>query len=82
MWLSGSLIGSQKGPAIPARLKAQWRQTERENAEAIVVRRQWMALLGFSPEEIEAACVKAFDLDLVDELEQLAAAKLLSGNVQ
>lgn len=75
MWIGGSIMGPQKGPTSTARLRAQWRQVDRENAQAREVRREWMALLGCDQEEIDAACKSAFDLDLVDELEQLAAAK-------
>ena len=74
MWMSGGVDPRRGSPPIPARLKAQWRQTEQENREAIDVRKQWMRLSGWSDEEIETACECCFDLSLADELEDLAAA--------
>lgn len=83
MWLSGERqsIGPQKGPACSRRLRAQWRQVDRENREAIEVRRQWMIMLGHSDSEIQTVCESAFDLSLVEELEQLLAAIALSKTV-
>jgi hypothetical protein len=78
MWIKPDLLGPQKGPATQPRLKAQWRQIDRENREAIAVRIEWMHLLGFDGEEIADACKDAFDLDLVDELAELVAAKMLA----
>jgi hypothetical protein len=78
-WIGGEIFGPQKMPATPARLKAQWRQVDVEHAEAIQVRREWMAVLGFSENEINVACANAFDLDLKDELDELVAAKVLAG---
>ena len=77
MWVNPDLMGPQKGPTTPARLKAQWRQVDQENREAIAVRREWMQVLGFSEAEIQIACDNAFDLDLADELADLAAAKMM-----
>ena len=67
-------IGPQRMPATPARLRAQWRQTDSENRESIAVRRQWMALIGCNSAQIETACVSAFNLNLAEELHQLSAA--------
>ncbi len=72
-WLAGT-IGPQRGPSAPARLRAQWRQIDVENREALTVRRQWMAVLGMSQEEIDEHCRNLFDLCLADELEELSAA--------
>ena len=74
MWISGELAGRHRSPPTPARLRAQWRQVDKENNEAIAVRKQWMLLSGWSDEEIETACKFCFDLSLADELEDLAAA--------
>jgi hypothetical protein len=74
MWMSGGVDSRRGSQPTPARLKAQWRQTEKENREAIDVRKQWMRLSGWSEEEIETACECCFDLSLADELEDLAAA--------
>lgn len=76
MWLSPSHI--ERLPATPSRLRAQWRSTESENREAMVVRRQWMKLIGCSDKEIAEQCDHAVDLDLEEELEQLGAAIRLS----
>lgn len=70
-------IGPQKMPASIPRLHAQWRQIDKENAEAINVRIQWMTLLGCDPDEIHNATLES-DLSLSDELDQLAAAIRLS----
>ena len=70
--LSG--VGPQRGPATVGRLRAKWRQVEVENREAIRVRRQWMALIGFDDAEIREPCDNAYDLSLEDELEQLGPA--------
>jgi hypothetical protein len=59
---------------LAGRLRAKWRQVDTENREAIEVRRQWMALIGYGEAEINEACDNAFDLSLEDELEQLGAA--------
>lgn len=77
MWISPNLIGPQKGPATPARLRARWRAVDVEHREAVAVRREWMTLIGCDVEEIDEACETEFELDLVEELEQLAAAKRL-----
>jgi hypothetical protein len=69
-------LGPQREPASLGRLRAQWRQVDVENREARKVRREWMSLLGFSDEEIRQACLVP-DLDLADELEDLAAAIVL-----
>lgn len=74
--LSG--IGPQRGPATVGRLRAQWRQVDVENREAVKVRRQWMALIGCDDAEIGEACDNACDLSLEDELEQLGAAICLA----
>ncbi|MBL8819691.1 MAG: hypothetical protein JNL58_26940 [Planctomyces sp.] len=66
-------IGPQKGPATTARLKAKWRQVDRENQEAREVRKQWMTLIGCDKDEITQAC-NQIDLSLEEELEQLGAA--------
>ena len=83
MWLKPDLLGPQRNcpqpPVAPARLHAQWRQAEDENREAIEVRKQWMRLLGCSEEEIAADVAKCFDLELVEEIEQLSAALRLAG---
>lgn len=71
-------MGPQRGPATVGRLRAKWRQTEVENREAIVIRRQWMELMGCDAEEIDEICNKSFDLNLEEELEQLSAAVRLS----
>ena len=76
MWISPSHI--ERLPATPARLRAQWRSTESENREAMAVRRQWMKLIGCSDKEIADQCDHVVDLDLEEELEQLAAAMRLS----
>ncbi len=78
MWIAGS-IGAQRGPACPGRLRAQWRQVDTENREAIAVRRQWMAILGVSQEEIDHHCSNAVDLSLEEELGELLAAMGLMG---
>ena len=49
-----------------------------ENREAMAVRRQWMKLIGCSDKEIADQCDHVVDLDLEEELEQLAAAMRLS----
>jgi hypothetical protein len=74
MWLKPDLIGPQKGPTTSARLRARWRSTEAENREACEVRAQWMRLIGCDEAEISESLRSSFDLDLNDELEQLAAA--------
>lgn len=60
-------------PTNTARLRAQWRSVDAENRDALQVRRQWMALMGMSQEEIDMHTAKAVDLDLIEELEELAA---------
>lgn len=72
MWLSPNQ--NEVTRPTPARTRARWRSTEVENRNAIEVRRQWMAVIGCNQEEIDEACNTAVDLDLVDELEELAAA--------
>jgi hypothetical protein len=74
MWLSPGLLGPQNGPACSGRLKAQWRQVDVENREAMAVRRQWMTLLGIGEDEIAEKLAVSFDLCLADELEELLAA--------
>ena len=64
-------IGPQRMPATPGRLRAQWRQVDVENREAIAVRRQWMTLLGCNEQEIAESIVSDSDFDLVEELSQL-----------
>ena len=59
-------------PAIRAILIAG--KAEKENRDALQVRRQWMALMGMSQVEIDMHTAKAVDLDLIEELEELAAA--------
>lgn len=76
MWISPSMV--QRMPATPARLRAQWRSTESENREAMAVRRKWMKMLGCSEKEISEQCDYAVDLNLEDELEELAAAIRIS----
>ena len=71
------MLGPQKEPTSLPRLKAQWRQVDRENREAMKVRREWMELLGFNEFEIRVACNAAFDLDLADELAELLAVKMM-----
>ena len=61
-------------PTNTARLRAQWRSVDAENRDALQVRRQWMALMGMSQVEIDMHTAKAVDLDLIEELEELAAA--------
>lgn len=82
MWLKPDLLGPQRNcpqpPVAPARLHAQWRQAEVENREAIEVRKQWMRVLGMDEEEIAEDIAKCFDLDLVEEIEQLSAALRLA----
>ena len=81
-WLSGQRslggIGPQRGPATAGRLRAQWRQVDTENREAVAVRREWMSLMGLTQQEINDACEAAFDLVLEDELEELALCSALS----
>jgi hypothetical protein len=72
------MLGPQKEPTSIGRLRAQWRSVDRENREAIEVRKQWMRILGISESEISQDIKKAFDLTLAEELEQLAAAITLS----
>ena len=78
MWLAPDLMGPQRGPATPSRLRAQFRQVDTENREAREVRAQWMRLMGCDEDEISEHVSGAFDLCLTDELEQLAAAMRLS----
>lgn len=79
MWLKGDLLGPQRYvPATSARLRAQWRQADVENRQAIEVRKQWMRVLGMDEEEIAEDVAKCFDLDLVEEIEQLSAALRLA----
>jgi len=66
-------IGQQRMPATPGRLRAQWRQVDTENMEAIAVRRQWMAMLGCGDQEIAESVAGDSDFDLVEELSQLRA---------
>ena len=70
-------LGPQREPTSLGRLRARWRQVDVENREAWAVRREWMGLLGFHEDEIEAACLES-DLDLADELKELLAAKGLT----
>ena len=65
-------------PATPGRLRAQWRQIDTENREAIAVRRQWMAMIGCDEHEIAASIAVDSDFDLVEELSQLRAAIVLN----
>lgn len=76
MWLSPNQ--NEVTRSTPARTRARWRSTEVENREAVEVRRRWMTVIGCDREEIDEACSTAFDLDLVEELEELAAAIRLS----
>lgn len=79
MWLKGDLLGPQRfAPTTSARLRAQWRQADVENREAIEVRKEWMQLMGMSEAEIATSIAKCFDLDLLYELEQLSAALRLN----
>jgi hypothetical protein len=80
MWLSGerAIFPPKKGPASMARLRAQRRSIDRENREAIEVRKQWMQMLGLSESEISRDIERTFDLTLAEELEQLAAAITLA----
>lgn len=78
MWFSGGIPPQRYAPACQARLRAQWRSTDSENREAKEVRREWMTMLGMSSEEIEYHLSRSFDLDLVEELEQLQAALALT----
>jgi hypothetical protein len=77
--MGGDNFGPQKMPATSARLKAQWRQVDVEHAEAVRVRREWMAVLGISEDEINVACANSFELSLEEELDELVAAKALAG---
>lgn len=70
-------IGPQRLPATPGRLRAQRRQIDRENAQATDVRRPWMSIMGCDSDEINELCDGLTDLNLVEELEHLAAAKRL-----
>jgi hypothetical protein len=65
-------------PATPGRLRAQWRQVDTENREAIAVRRQWMTLLGCDEQEINESVAGDSDFELVEELSQLRAVIALS----
>ena len=76
-WSLGPQRNCPRDPPTRARLHAQWRSSEGENRQALEVRRQWMTILGCDEAEIEEACV-AFDLSLVDELEELVSAIRLS----
>ena len=71
-------IGPQRMPATPGRLRAQWRQVDTENREAIAVRRQWMTMLGCDEQEIAESIVNDSDFDLVEELAQLRAVIALN----
>jgi beta-xylosidase len=72
------LFGPQRSPAVPGRLRAQWRQVDTENREAREVRQQWMKIIGCDEQEISEAVEASFDLTLCDELDQLAAAIRMS----
>jgi len=71
-------IGPQRMPATPGRLRAQWRQVDAENREAIAVRRQWMKLLGCDEQEINESVAGDSDFELVEELSQLRAVIALN----
>jgi len=73
MWLKPDLMGTQKGPAVLGRIRAQWRQVDVENREAIAVRRQWMEMIGCEHDEIAEAITNQSDFDLVEELDKLLA---------
>lgn len=47
---------------------------------ALSVRRNWMELLGFEQDEIDAVCVDGTILDLDEELEQYNAACRLAAH--
>jgi len=74
MWLKPDLLGPQKGPTTPGRIRAQWRQVDTEDREAREVRALWMRTIGFERDEIERAIECSFDLSLKEELEELLAA--------
>jgi len=71
-------IGPQRMPATPGRLRAQWRQVDVENREAIAVRRQWMTMLGCDEQEIAESVAGDSDFELVEELSQLRAVIALN----
>lgn len=48
------------------------------NDVAVEIRRSWMTIIGCDKPEIDEACSKASDLNLADELEELAAAIRIS----
>jgi hypothetical protein len=73
MWLKPDLMGPQKGPAVLGRIRAQWRQVDVENREAIAVRRQWMEMIGCDQNEITESITNQSDFDLVEELDKLRA---------
>lgn len=58
----------------PRAVYSDWRMN------ALSVRRNWMELLGFGQEEIDAACIEGTVLDLDEELEEYNAACRLSGH--
>lgn len=68
------MLGPQKEPSSIARIRAQWKQVNREHQEAVLVRKQWMKILGYSDKEIANNLKSAFDLTLLEELEQLELA--------
>jgi len=63
---------------IDPRIRAQWRQIDREHDEAVVIRRKWMTVLGCDAEEIEDVIATSFDLSLAEELKDLAAANQMA----
>ena len=77
MWLQPGISSRKETRACAGRLKAQWRQVDVENREAMAVRRQWMTLLGMDEDEIAEKLAVSFDLCLEDELEELLAAMWL-----
>jgi hypothetical protein len=71
------MLGPQKEPRGIGMLRAMCRSVEKENREAMEVRKEWMAVLGHSQRDIEESLRKCFDLNLAEELEQLGAARRL-----
>lgn len=71
-WSLNSSQPEKRSPC-PGRVRAQWRQVDTENREALEVRRQWMRMLGMPEDEISEHCDITFDLSLESELESLAA---------
>jgi hypothetical protein len=72
------MLGLQKGPATLGRIRAKWRQVHTESREAVVVRRQWMTLIGCDDDEIRESTENETDLCLQDELDCLCSAILLA----